>query len=243
MAVARQAISLAPDFPASHRALSRILFNQLDVRGAGAELQKSYSLAPGEVDNLLAYSTLQAILGNTYEAVALAQRAELRDPLNPATYSREAHGLTYGRRFAQAVTAYRRALSIAPKRLIDRAWLCVVLIELGRMDEAVAENRKLPQDNLFRLVSAAIISARQRNLAASDVATTRAMQLYGDPASYQYAAIYAQRGEKDRAFAALDRAMTLRDPGLALLKVDPLVDPLRSDRRFGELLRKMNFPS
>jgi hypothetical protein len=43
---------------------------------------------------------------------------------------------------------------------------------------------------------------------------------------------HAQRGEKDEAFAALDRAWTFRDPGLALLRSDRFLDPLRGDPRF-----------
>jgi hypothetical protein len=69
------------------------------------------------------------------------------------------------------------------------------------------------------------------------------VQFFADQGSYQYAQIYAQRGDKDRAFAALDRAWAVHDPGLTNLKIDPFVDPLRSDRRFVALFRRLNFPS
>lgn len=60
---------------------------------------------------------------------------------------------------------------------------------------------------------------------------------------YQLAQIHAQLGDKDSAMADLDRAWTVKDPGLLWLRTDPWVDPLRSDPRFAALLRKMNFPS
>ena len=65
----------------------------------------------------------------------------------------------------------------------------------------------------------------------------------GDAASYQYAQIYADLGDKDRAIAALEHAWSVRDPGLFNVRVDPLLDPLRSDPRFQAIVRRMNFPA
>jgi hypothetical protein len=114
---------------------------------------------------------------------------------------------------------------------------------MGKMEEAVAEINKLPADYLFRLLSEAIVAARTGDRAASNAALRQAEKLNGDAAHFQYAEIYAQQGETDRAFAALDRAWAFRDPGLAFIKADRWVDPLRSDPRFAALLAKMNFPA
>src|SRR5271165_1914892 len=54
----------------------------------------------------------------------------------------------------------------------------------------------------------------------------------GDGGAYQYAAIDAQWGNTPKALEWLDTAMRLRDPGLAYLKTDPLMDPLRQEPRF-----------
>ena len=88
-----------------------------------------------------------------------------------------------------------------------------------------------------------MLFARQGNRAASDAAFKRAQQVHGDAAHYQYADIHAQRGEKDEAFASLDRAWEFRDPGLAYMKSDRWLDPIRSDPRFAALLAKMDFPA
>jgi len=68
-------------------------------------------------------------------------------------------------------------------------------------------------------------------------------QIYGDTASFQYGQVYAQINDKDRAFAALDRAWEIRDAGLLRLKTDPYIAPLRSDARYALLVRKLNFPT
>jgi hypothetical protein len=66
---------------------------------------------------------------------------------------------------------------------------------------------------------------------------------FGDAASYQYAEIYAEFGDKERALAALDRGWEIRDSGLAWVKVDPYLDPLRSDRRFQAIVDRLDFPT
>jgi len=54
---------------------------------------------------------------------------------------------------------------------------------------------------------------------------------------------HAGLGEKDQAFEWLEKAYDEHDQGLSFLKVDPTLEPLRSDPRFQDLLRRMNFPS
>jgi serine/threonine-protein kinase len=242
-AVARQAISLAPNLASGHTALAYILLSQLDIGGAAAEYQRSHALAGGNADDVLAYAIFVDLLGKTDEAIRIARQAQANDPLNPGPYASEARAQLNAGRNAQAAAAYQKALSLAPNRLVNRAFLGTALMELGRFDEARAEFNKLPPDYLFRLVGEAILFARQGNLPASDAALQRAQQTAGDPANYQYAEIYAQRGEKDKAFEALDRAWGFRDPGLAYMYSDGWMRSLRGDPRFAALLQKMNFPT
>ena len=57
----------------------------------------------------------------------------------------------------------------------------------------------------------------------------------------QVALVYAGLGDKDHAFESLQKAYEDRSIGTVLaLKVDPACDPLRSDPRFADLLRRMN---
>ena len=49
-------------------------------------------------------------------------------------------------------------------------------------------------------------------------------------------------GDLDRAFAALDKAVEARDPGLMEVKLDPILDPIRRDPRYAVLLKRLNFP-
>jgi len=62
-------------------------------------------------------------------------------------------------------------------------------------------------------------------------------------ATFQFGKIYAQLGDKDRAFAALDRAWEIRDSDLGGLKTDPFLDPLRPDPRYAALVNRIGFPA
>jgi len=59
---------------------------------------------------------------------------------------------------------------------------------------------------------------------------------------YYIAHIYAALGDKDQAFAELERSFAERDCYLSRIAMDPFVDPLRDDPRFKSLLKRMNLP-
>jgi hypothetical protein len=65
----------------------------------------------------------------------------------------------------------------------------------------------------------------------------------GDDVAYQYAEIYTQWGDFPKALEWLGTALQLRDSGLADLKTDPLLDPLRQEPRFEAIERELKFPS
>jgi hypothetical protein len=60
--------------------------------------------------------------------------------------------------------------------------------------------------------------------------------------NYWVAVIYAALGDKDQAFAELEKAYQNHDWFLQRIKVDPYMDPLRADPRFDEMVKRLNFP-
>jgi hypothetical protein len=61
--------------------------------------------------------------------------------------------------------------------------------------------------------------------------------------NYWVAVLYAALGDKDAAFAELEKAYEAHDWFLQRIKVDPFMDPLRDDPRFNALVRRLNFPN
>ena len=58
----------------------------------------------------------------------------------------------------------------------------------------------------------------------------------------EIALVYAGLGEKDEAFGWLEKSLVAHDKGLTYLKIDPCMDPLRSDLRFDGLVRHVGLP-
>ena len=114
----------------------------------------------------------------------------------------------------EAIAEFRKLLKQSPRAAAALAHLGNVYARAGRVREARECIRQLKQ--------------------RSDVETV---------APYGIALIHAGLGEKDQAFEWLEKAYEVRDQGMSSLKVDPTLDPLRSDARFQDLLRRMNFPS
>jgi tetratricopeptide (TPR) repeat protein len=114
----------------------------------------------------------------------------------------------------------------------------------GRFDDAIRYLQKQDLQRGFD-VAAACAAAGQKAEARRKLAD--GLRRHREQASYirpgWVAEVYANLGERDAAFRWLERAFHERDVWLALLKVWPPFDPLRSDPRFDDLLRRMNFPS
>jgi serine/threonine-protein kinase len=242
-AAARRAIELAPRLASGHQALGLVIKTQLDMGGALAEYQRAYALAGDDAQTVRNYAVTVALLGHSREALALVARAVALDPLDISSRSSLSRILFLARRYAEAEAAARGVLAAAPKRSTTRLFLADSLLLQGKVAEAQAEYAKLPADFVFRLVGGALVAARAGDRAGAEAALVSLEQMNGDLGAYQYGQILAQIGEIDRAFAALDRAWAVRDPGLQTLRADPFVDPLRGDPRFKALEAKLNFPA
>jgi tetratricopeptide (TPR) repeat protein len=79
--------------------------------------------------------------------------------------------------------------------------------------------------------------------AESEAALKKLIATHQNDCAYQIAEVYAYRGETDKAFQWLNRALQQRDPGTPELKTGPLMKSLRADPRYPELLKRMRLPT
>lgn len=243
MAVARQAIALAPESALAHAALAAAFTGKLDVITALSEYQRALKLFRGEFEVLETYSNFAARLGNSKEALKAADKAIVLDPLNPRPRAMRGNSLFYARNYEEAAKTYRETIELARAASpLGPVSLGNCLLLLGKTEEARAAYAKAPPDNIYRLTGDAILSARTGDAARASRNLAQVQEIFGDSAAYQQAEIYAQLGQADRAFAALERSLEVRDPGLLALPRDPFLDPLRSDGRFPALLKKLGWP-
>jgi serine/threonine-protein kinase len=241
LALARRALDIAPGLASARAVLAEILFFRLDFRNSLNEFRKAAEKSLNG-DDLSNYAILLGSIGRTDEALDLVDKAIAVDPLNPRVLRVRPYVLLYCRRYDEAASSAAELVDSASGSNVARTRLADSLVMLGRYDAAKAVYEEMPEDDLFRLTGLAIVTARLGDRAASDRTLGRLIEVFGDAASYQLAEIYAQRGELDKAFAALDMALKIRDPGLTLLGVDPFLDPIRNQPRFKAILGRLNLP-
>jgi tetratricopeptide (TPR) repeat protein len=175
------------------------------------------------------------------EALGLARRVVEIDPLSSAGWHGVGLRAYAAGRFEEAVSAWKKALELSPERPVSRAYLGVVAVLQGRPQEALAEIQKEPVAP-FRLYGLAIAHHALKDTRRAHEALTELIASFQDDAAYQIAAVYAFRGEVDRAFEWLERAYAQRDGGLNEVKGDPLLKSLRGDPRYTAVLTKMRLP-
>jgi tetratricopeptide (TPR) repeat protein len=180
-------------------------------------------------------------LGEVDAAVKAAQTAVTLDPISADSHSNLATVLIAARRYTEAEAAARRALALDPNRAGSQGRLGAVYLLQERYDEArtavEAESVKW-----VRLTGRTLLLARTGQREAARRELTAFQKDSGDNASYQYAQIEAQLGDKDAAMRWLENARRVHDPGLTgQVFSDPLLDPLRGDPRFEKLLLDLGF--
>jgi TolB-like protein len=234
-----RALTLEPELPEGHVVLGWIqMHHDWDSRGAEASCRRALALAPGSILVLRRAAAVISRLGQLNEAIELCQRALAQDPLSAVVYGNLATYLYRSGRLTEAEAASRKALDLAPRRVLVHAGLAQSLLAQGRGEEALAEAQQEPQEQL-RLRLRAIIHEAAGRHAESEAALQELIAKHEEDAAYQIAEVYAARREVDLAFAWLERAYVQRDPGLTVMKTNPLLRALHADLRWGAILQKM----
>lgn len=238
-AAAQKAVALAPRLGSAHAALATIAGGRLDFVNVLRHTRQSLALSPEDPD-VLAYGSRNLNYLEPAQGLRVAERGIALDPLNPALYYRKCEALTYLRRYPQAIAAGRKALELAPEHSGARIYVGDALLLLGQPDKAKAEYEAIVTDNPVRLLRLALLAARTGHRAGAERMIAQLKQQH--IARAEYADIYAQLGDSDRAFADLDKELQAKDSGLGYIKVNAFLDPIRSDPRYAALLRRLNFP-
>ena len=242
LADARRAIALAPELASAHSALGFYLWNgAFDLRGASAEFERARALAPGSAAILQIYGLYAISMGNFQPGIADLKRAAELDPLNVASHYLLGRGLYWSHQYAAALPALDEANALDPQFLATYEYRGLAYIGLGEFDRARAACEPRPQYWGAQWCLAIAYDKLGRHADAA-AALERLRQMQGDAASYQYATIYAQRGDVPRALDWLETALRVRDPGVTLMRADPFLDPLRREPRFQAVERQLRFP-
>jgi TolB-like protein/Tfp pilus assembly protein PilF len=247
-ASALRSIELDPGISDAHLAMAEIRRSlEWNWRTAEDEYRTAIALSPSCESAHRFYAQFLAAMARFGEAKAEADRACDVDPFclvvtTSAAWVRYAAG-----EFDASIDRTRHILDMDPAYMPARRMLGVALLGAGRRDEAVAE------------LAAAVASGSEDTIALSWLAHAKAVagarqearaivsKLESDAGSiyvsgYHRALAHIGLGDRDAAFALLEKACVDREPAVVNLKVEPRFGPLRGDPRYGTLLQRLRLP-
>lgn len=182
--------------------------------------------------------------GRFDEALAETRRALELDPLSPFFRVGAVWPLYFGRRYDQAIEELRKIVAWNPEFVNGYFNLGQAYTQKEMYEEAIAALNKAKSIDNSPMVSAflgyAYARAGKHNEARQALAELQAPASGEHISNYALAVVYAGLGERDQAFAWLQKTYDARDDYALMLKVEPVFDGLRSDPRFRDLLRRMN---
>ncbi len=215
-----------------------------DWTGAEQAFKRALALAPDHQPAHQLYGWYLIAQGRLSEAQAEMKRAVEVDPQSEYNLWQLGLAFYFARQYEPAIEQYRRALGVEPKSYWPHLLLGWAYGQQGKFAEAIAELQQARQLNDIPQALAALghayALAGQRAEAQQVLAElqTLAQRKYVSP--YDVATIYAALGDKEQAFAWLEKAYADRCGWLAWwLKVDPKFDSLRADERFTALLGRV----
>jgi TolB-like protein/Tfp pilus assembly protein PilF len=248
--LAEKALQLDHSLADAHNALGNVNMWTWDWRAAEGQFRRAIELNSGYSIAHLNYSRMLTFEGRFEEALREANRARELDPMPPAVTLQVGLIHYYARRYDRAMEEFRRILEVTPISVAARHCLGTVYARQGLYPQAIAQFQSVnPPDlaieagNLRALAHTLALAGRRHE--ATDV-LNRLTEMSGSfqPAAsgwldWNLALVYAGLGDKDQAFEHLTNAYERQERALTVIKVEPLVDNLRTDSRYAALLKKI----
>jgi serine/threonine protein kinase/Flp pilus assembly protein TadD len=244
-AAAGKALALDDSLAEAHNSLAVVLqLTNWDWEAAEREHRRAIQLNPSHATAHHWYALCLVRLGRLDEAIAEIRRAREMDPLSLIVNADSAWVLYLARRYDQAVEGYRKTLEMDPNFFPAQRHVGMAYVQKGQYLQAIAEFQKalkLSPADTFALgqLGHACALAGQKSEAIRILNALKERSRRGYVSAYDLAAVTTGLGDKDQALAWLEKAYQDRAQWLFYAKVEPWMDPLRSDPRFQDLLRRM----
>ena len=246
-AAAIRALELDDSLSEAHTSLARVLaVYDWDSKGAEKEFKRAIELNPRNAIAHQWYGGYFEAIGRHNESIAERKRACDLDPLSLSANSELGLAFYFARDYDQAIEQFQKTLELQPNFSLVDAFLPAAFEQKGKYDQAIAGFQNgialKGSTELSFLMSGlghvyGVSGKKAEARALLDELKQMSLQEYVPAESI--ALVYVGLGEKDQAFAWLEKAYGERSFGVAWLKVEPRWDSLRSDPRFADLLRRV----
>jgi len=220
------------------------LYHEWQWAAAEEDFRRAVDLTPEYATGWHYYGNLLVQQGRFPEAQAAMKQAVLNEPLSLIANAAGGWAEYYARQYDTAITRLRSTIELDPSFMLGHLWLGHALVQTGAIDEAAREYETAIQLSGRSVIAVAAL-ARARTLAGDRQEADQLVAELDEMAprrfvpQYDVAVVHAAAGDRDLAFARLDRALAEREHELVFLAVDPAVDPLRGDPRFESLAARV----
>jgi TolB-like protein/predicted Ser/Thr protein kinase len=240
-----KALELDSTLGEGHAALAWINFlYEWDWAGAEAEWKRAIELNPNSGDSV--YAQFLWVIKRPEEAMAQMERTLQLAPLDEMVQLHHAFLLQSAGRDDEVIVQVRKLLRTSPHNPMLHNMLSVALMRKAIYEESLAEMKASYSSIGDHEVEEALTQGytqsgyRGAMRSAADLLAARARKTYVN--SFEVACLYAIAGENDKAFEWLEKSLEERSPHMPYVDAYVELEPLRSNPRFQELLRKMNLP-
>ena len=243
-----KALELDNDLAEAHAVLSGIRQDDWDWLAAERECKRALDLDPSSVVSHSYYASYLSRVGRYDEALAETKRAQELDPLSVRLSADVGYQLYFARRYDQAIEQFKKTIDMDPNYPATPARLGATYLQKGMYEEAILElERARALDNSperagrFAWLAYAYAVSGHRDKAQQMLAELKEQAKQRLIPPINFAIIYTGLGDKDQAFAWLEKVYEERSGRLlGEVRVSPMFDSLRSDPRFANLLRRVN---
>jgi eukaryotic-like serine/threonine-protein kinase len=219
-----------------------------DFAGAEREFKRALELNPNNADIHHDYGHYLMAMGRVAESEAESKRAVALDPMGDVLTSCLCWHSFAARNYDRSVGQAQKFLSSHADDPFELSTIGWDYQQKRMPEEAIAKFKRaveVTKDDSFYLAvlghGYAMAGNRREAEKILQTLSDRGKKSYVSP--FDLALIHAALGEKDKAFALLNKAIAERSTFIVYSKWEPRLDPLRSDPRFTQMLKQIGLPA
>jgi TolB-like protein/DNA-binding winged helix-turn-helix (wHTH) protein/Flp pilus assembly protein TadD len=247
-AAAERALLLDDSIAEGHVAAAAVQCNREDYQAGMDSLRRALALNPNLAIAHHRYAWILSSVGHLDEAVREMKRAQELDPISPTVNTALGVILIFAREFRGSLEYCYKAAELAPNEALIQENLAAAYALNGMYQQAIEHYQKERELNpeskgdVLASVVTVLTLAGRKSEAEGNMHELLDLARAGKVDPYNMTLVYATRGEKERAFEWLDKTLQKGSGGMRaynrMIRYDSLLDPLRLDTRFAELLRR-----
>jgi len=235
-----QALKIDPNSPnaLSLSAVVDMTISLGDASKGASLLTRAFKLAPQDSYVLRNVGDFYQHLGDAENASKAFAMARVSDPVNPTLCAIASIQAFFVGRYEETIELNRLALSLAPSYRGAHASIARALLAENKLEEAL-ETALLELDDGWKRIMLALIYHALGDMEQADTTLAKIIELDEEVAAFDIGYIYAMRGETDKAFEWLDKAIEYKDGGLSYVLLHPYLQSLHDDPRWMVLLERL----